>query len=69
MQSAPPTILEGIRAEIQRLRKEHVTPCADIRKRHPEYAELIDPRPAGIGDVRKAFAPGETLVSIHPGSA
>jgi CHAT domain-containing protein len=58
-----------MRAEIERLRNEHATLRADIRKRYPEYAELIDPRAAGIGDVRKALGPGEALVSIYLGES
>jgi len=58
-------VIGDMRAEIERLRKEHAALRADIRKRYPEYAELVDPRPAGIADVRKALAPGEALVSIY----
>ncbi|MCE9638600.1 MAG: CHAT domain-containing protein [Betaproteobacteria bacterium] len=62
-------ILSDMRTEIERLRKEHADLRTDIRKRYPEYAELIDPKPAGIDDVRKAFAPGEAMVSIYLGES
>ena len=62
-------IISNMRAEIERLREEHVKLRADIRKRYPEYADLIDPRPAAIGDVRKALTPGEALVSIYVGES
>jgi CHAT domain-containing protein len=62
-------ITSDMRAEIERLRKEHVALRADIRKRYPEYAELIDPKPAGIMDVRRALAPGEALVPIYVGES
>jgi len=62
-------VITDMRAEIERLRKEHAALRADIRKRYPEYAELVDPRPAGIGDVRKALVPGEALVSIYLGES
>ncbi len=62
-------IISDMRAEIERLRKEHAALRADIRKRYPEYADLIDPKPAGIGDVRRALAPGEALVSIYLGES
>ena len=60
-------IAADMRAEIERLRKEHETLQADIRKRFPEYAELIDPKPSGIDDIRKVLAPVEALVSIYVG--
>src|SRR5262249_33374389 len=58
-------VIGDMRAEIARLRKEHAALRADIRKRFQEYAELIDPRPAGLAEVRSALAPGEALVSIY----
>jgi CHAT domain-containing protein len=60
-------VIADMRAEIERLRKEYTALRADIRKRYPEYAELIDPRPTGLADVRKALAPGEALVSMYLG--
>jgi CHAT domain-containing protein len=60
-------VVADMRAEIERLRTEHVGLRAEIRNRYPEYAELIDPKPAGLDDVRKALAPGEALVSIYLG--
>ncbi len=62
-------ILSDVRTEIERLRREHVALRSDIRNRFPEYADLIDPRPAGISDVRKALAAGEALVSIYVGDS
>ena len=60
-------VIAEIRSEIERLRNEHAAMRADIRKRFPDYAELVDPRPVGIADVRKALAPGEALVAIYLG--
>jgi len=62
-------VIADMRAEIERLRQEHAALRADIRRRYPEYAELIDPRPAGIAEVRKALARGEALVSIYLGES
>src|SRR5262249_19231228 len=60
-------VISDMRSEIERLRKEHAALRADIRKRYPEYAELVDPRPSGIADVRAALTAGEALVSIYLG--
>jgi CHAT domain-containing protein len=60
-------IMTDVRAEVERLRREHTSLRAELRKRSPEYAELIDPRPVGIAEARKALVPGEALVSIYLG--
>jgi CHAT domain-containing protein len=63
------TVVADMRFEIERLRSEEIALRAEIRNLYPEYSELIDPKPVGIGDVRKALAPGEALVSIYLGEA
>ena len=60
-------VTDDMRAEIERLRGERAGLRADIRRRYPEYAELIDPRPAGIAGVRKSLVPGEAAVFIYLG--
>src|SRR5262249_44986990 len=62
-------VIADMRAEIERLRREHAALRADIRKRFPEYAELVEPRPAGVNEVRKALGPGEALVSTYIGES
>ena len=62
-------LIADVRADIERLRKERGELRADIAKRYPEYAELIDPGPVEIADVRKALTPGEALVSIYVGES
>jgi CHAT domain-containing protein len=58
-------VIADMRAEIERLRKDHAAFTTEIRTRFPDYAELIDPKPAGLADIRRALAPGEALVSIY----
>lgn len=60
-------VIADMNAEIARSRREHATLTAEIRGRFPEYAELVDPRPAGLTAVEKALAPDEALVSIYLG--
>ncbi len=62
-------VIADMRAEIERLRGERVALRAEIQKRFPDYAELIDPKAAGIADVRKALATGEALVAIYLGES
>jgi len=52
-------------ADIERLRAEHLALRAEIRKRFPAYAELMDPPPTGIADVRRMLAANEALVAIY----
>lgn len=62
-------VIADMQAEIERSRKQHAELQIDIRKRFPEYADLLDPRPAGISDVSRSLAPGEALVSIYLGES
>ena len=63
--------LNKVIAEMQRdiasLRKERASLQAQISKRFPEYADLLDPKPAGLADARKAMAQNEALVSLYLG--
>jgi CHAT domain-containing protein len=61
-------VMSDMRAEIERLRQEQTALSAELRKRFPEYADLVDPRPVGYAEVRKALAPDEALVSIYLGA-
>ena len=40
---------------------------AQIEKRFPDYADLVDPKPASIAQVQSALRAGETLISIYLG--
>lgn len=62
-------IIADMRAEVERLRKEHLALQDDIHRRFPEFGDLIAPKPATLAEVRKALAPGEALVSIYLGKA
>ena len=62
-------VLTDMRAEIERLRKEHAALRLEINKRFPEYAELISPKPVALADVRGMLAPGEAVLSIYLGES
>ena len=57
------------RADIDSLRATHTALQAEIRRRSPEYAELVDPRPAELADIRRALAPNEALVALYLGES
>jgi CHAT domain-containing protein len=54
----------ALRSRIETLTREHEGLFADIAKRFPKYANLIDPQPPTVDDLRKALRAGEVVVSI-----
>ncbi len=62
-----PKVIAGIRAEIGNLRAQRVKLKSDIEKRYPSYANLVDPKPVTLQQVRAALKPGEALISIYVG--
>src|SRR5262249_52895587 len=53
--------------EIDGLRAAHKTTLADIARRFPTYAELIDPKPPSVADMRAVLQPDEALISFYFG--
>ena len=62
-----PKIIEDLRKEIGDLREERVRTKAEIEKRFPDYANLLNPKPATLEQVRSSLRDGEALVSIYVG--
>ena len=62
-----PKIIADMRKEIESLRADRVKFKAEIEKRFPDYANLIDPKPATVQQTRAALRAGEALVSIYVG--
>ena len=54
-------------AEIEKLRAERKAARQEIDKRFPAYADLIDPKPPTVDDIKAALAPGEALLSFYFG--
>lgn len=70
--SAPPeqqltSIQAKLRTDIDVLKGERDKLRADIQKRFPEYAQLVDPKPIGLARLHKLLKPGEALVSWYFG--
>ena len=59
--------LARTRAQIDQLLAQRTKTRQDIRQRFPEYADLVDPRPATVDQAQKAMAPGEALFSVYIG--
>lgn len=59
-----PKVQADMRKRIEQLSQERKALRADIEKRFPRYADLVNPRPATLADARAALRPGEVLVSV-----
>jgi CHAT domain-containing protein len=53
-----------VKSRIEAVTREHSTLFADIEKRFPKYANLIDPKPPTLEQTRAALRPGEVLLSV-----
>jgi CHAT domain-containing protein/tetratricopeptide (TPR) repeat protein len=56
-----------LRDQIARLGREHEAARLEIGVRFPDYAELIDPKPATVEQTRNALRTGETFLSFYFG--
>lgn len=71
--SAPPSeqkpdVIARLRKDAADLANERKRLFADIEKQFPSYANLINPKPPTLEQVRNALAPGEVLVSVYVGA-
>jgi CHAT domain-containing protein len=60
-------VVKATRATIDKLRADRAKVREEITKRFPSYAELIDPRPPSVEQIRQALAPGEAMLSFYFG--
>ncbi|HLM11528.1 MAG TPA: CHAT domain-containing protein, partial [Reyranella sp.] len=60
--------VDTLRQDIARLRDEHAKARLEIGVRFPAYADLIDPKPATIEQVRAALKPDEAFLSFYFGA-
>jgi CHAT domain-containing protein len=54
-------------AAIDKLRADRKAAQQDIKRRFPSYADLVDPKPPSVDDIKNALRPGETLLSYYFG--
>jgi CHAT domain-containing protein len=57
----------ALTTEIAALRAARTAARRDIEKRFPNYADLIDPKPPRVEDMRAVLRPGEALLSFYFG--
>ncbi len=61
------TTVRAMNAEIQKLRDERKTAQQQIKQKFPAYANLIDPKPPTVDDIKASLRPGEALISFYFG--
>lgn len=57
--------LKALRERIDSLRDERARTMEEIERKFPDYANLVNPKPASIEDARKGLRPGEALIAIY----
>jgi CHAT domain-containing protein len=60
-------VVRATNAAIEKLRADRKTARAEINRRFPAYADLVDPKPPSVDDVRAALRTGEALLSFYFG--
>ncbi|HLJ19168.1 MAG TPA: CHAT domain-containing tetratricopeptide repeat protein, partial [Stellaceae bacterium] len=59
----------ALRAQVDQLRGGRAKLREEIERRFPDYANLIDPKPATLEQARKVLAPDEALLSFYLGES
>ncbi len=58
-------LIEKTRAELERVREENEKAQAELKRKLPDYSELLNAKPLTINDAQKLMKPQEALVSIY----
>jgi CHAT domain-containing protein len=61
------SVVNATKASIDKLRVDRVKMRGDIARRFPSYAELMDPKPPTVDQIREAMVPGEAMLSFYFG--
>jgi len=60
-------VINDMQRDIERLASEQVTMRKELLERFPEYAALIDPRPATPAEIQKLLRRDEAVISLYSG--
>ncbi len=59
--------VKGLNASIEKLRSDRDKARAEINKRFPSYADLVDPKPPSVAQIKATLADGEAMLSFYFG--
>ena len=59
--------IRGLRRHIDGLRDERGRLAAEIERKFPEYAKLVNPGPATVAEVQKTLNAGEAMLAVFSG--
>jgi CHAT domain-containing protein len=59
--------VKGVNASIEKLRSDRDKARVEINKRFPSYADLVDPKPPSVAQIRATLADGEAMLSFYFG--
>ena len=59
--------VRAINAQIEKLRADRKTARQQIDRQFPAYADLVDPKPPMVDEIKSALRPGEALLSFYFG--
>ena len=62
-----PRAVQNLRTGIDRLRGARAALMEEIEARFPDYADLINPKPATVEQARAPLRPGEALIATYVG--
>src|SRR5262249_15294687 len=57
--------IQALRKDIEQLRQARQTLRKEIERRFPQYAQLINPKPAGLAEARAKLRDGDVLVVTY----
>ena len=61
------SVIKATKANIDKLRGDRRKVRDEIGRRFPRYAELIDPQPPSVEQIKEALIPGESMLSFYFG--
>jgi CHAT domain-containing protein len=59
--------VKAVNASIEKLRSDRDKARAEINKRFPSYADLVDPKPPSVEQIKATLAEGEAMLSFYFG--
>lgn len=59
--------VKAVNASIEKLRSDRDKALAEINKRFPSYADLVDPKPPSVDQIKATLVDGEALLSFYFG--